>query len=82
MSGTSCFKVPATLCILVISSASSKLKSGNMLGSLLASIVFPGTGTTEQVTGCAHQQQPLPKLFLFFLALLLLKSQNCTFGLF
>ena len=44
ISGTSCFNIPAMLWIFVISSASSKLKSGNIVGSLLASIVFPDPG--------------------------------------
>lgn len=33
--------IPATLCILVVSNASSKLKSGKIDGILLAIIVFP-----------------------------------------
>ena len=38
------FNSPATLYILVISNASLKLKSGNIVGSLFAIIVLPEPG--------------------------------------
>ncbi len=38
------FRIPATLCIFVISIASSKLNGGRIETNLLASIVFPEPG--------------------------------------
>ena len=65
INGTSCVNVPAILCIFVISNASSKLKSGKIVGSLLASIVFPEPGLPIKRQLCAPAAATSRALLMF-----------------
>lgn len=61
----SLFKVPAILCIFVISSASVKLKSGSIVGNLLANIVLPEPGLPIKRQLCEPAAETSSALFIF-----------------
>ena len=56
---------PATLCIFVVSKDSSKVKSGNMLGILLAIIVLPEPGVPISKQLCPPAAAISKALFIF-----------------
>ena len=62
---TSLSVLPATLCIFVVSKASSKLKSGNIVGILLAIIVFPDPGVPIRRQLCPPADAISNALFIF-----------------